>query len=113
MNSSNPLHFLLTYIPYFLPTFLASIAGVILSVTKRKQAPDAAMWALFGFGLALILCITTPIGQWLIQSWVFENGNHDGRMWVFTGFGIVNSVLHAVVYVLLAVAVFAGRTRAS
>ena len=112
MNTSSQIHFFLTSFLMFLPTLVVSIVGVILSVTKRKQAPDAAMWSLFGFGLALILCLTTPVGQFLIQNWVLRDGN-EGRVWMFTAFGLANSVLHAAIYVFLLIAVFSGRPRAS
>jgi hypothetical protein len=33
-------------------------------------------------------------------------------MWAFTAFGIVGSVLHAVIYALLLAAIYAGRPKA-
>lgn len=112
MSSADQTQFLISVFSLHIPTLLVSIVACIIAVTKWKQAPDAAMWAVFGFGLALILCITTPVGQWLIQRWVFDGVGPESRLWVFTAFGFINAVLHAIVYIFLAVAVFAGRPKA-
>jgi len=113
MSNTDQIQYLIAVFAMHIPTLLVSVVACIMAVTKWKQAPDAAMWALFGFGLTFLLCITTPIGHWLIQRWVFEAGGPQGRVWVFTAFGFINAILHAIVYVFLAVAVFTGRSRVS
>jgi hypothetical protein len=47
----------------------------------------------------------------MIQQWVLEDGQRASRMRAFTAFGIVGSVLHAVIYALLLAAVYAGRPK--
>jgi hypothetical protein len=85
-------------------------AGVII-LTKWKQKSSASLWALLGFGLGLILCFVIPIGQTILQQWVFLEGQPQSRMWAFTAFSAICSVLHGVVYALLLMAVLAGRSK--
>lgn len=111
MSNTDQFQYLISAFAMYIPTLLVSIVACIMAITKWKHAPDAAMWALFGFGLTFLLCITTPVGQFLIQRWVFEAGGPQGRVWVFTVFGFTNAILHAIVYIFLAVAIFAGRPK--
>lgn len=112
MSTADQTQYLLSVFAMYIPTLLVCVVAGIMAVTKWKQAPDATMWAIFGFGLAFILCITTPLGQWLIQRWVFDGAGPQSRVWVFTVFGFINAILHAIVYIFLAIAVFAGRSKA-
>ncbi len=73
---------------------------------------ECVVFAALGFGLVLVLCIVLPLGQTIIQQWVFETGQREARMWEFTAFGIVGSVLRAVSYALLLAAIYAGRRKA-
>ena len=75
------------------------------------DARGGALWALLGFGLALILCFVMPVGQTMIQSWVFQGGDRASRMWAFSAFGMIGSMLQAVIYLFLLVAIFAGRSK--
>ena len=94
-----------------IPVILASLAGLIVVLTRWKQLWRAAPWALAGFGLSLALCVIIPVGQALLQAWVIEHGAASAT-WVFavTGFGW--AFLHAAVLVALMVAVCAGRVPA-
>ena len=83
----------------------------VVILAKWRQAPSGALWALLGFGLALILCFVMPFGQTIIQHWVFQNGDRESRMWAFSAFGMIGSMLQAVIYVFLLVAIFAGRPK--
>jgi uncharacterized membrane protein len=94
-----------------LPTLIVCLEAGVVILTKRRLASKGSLWALLGFGLALILCFAMPIGQTLLQHWVFQSGERESRMWAFSAFTIVGSVLHAVVYAFLLVAVFAGRSK--
>jgi hypothetical protein len=108
MNATDPVQFLISAVTPCLPTLgVCILAGVVIA-TKWKQAPQAAMWAAFGFGLAFLLCLGAPLGLWLIQHGILENGA-AATAWAFTIFGFATALLHAGVYVLLLVAVFAGR----
>lgn len=52
-----------------------------------------------------------PVGQTIIQHWLFQNGDRESRMWALSAFGMIGSVLQAVIYVFLLVAIFAGRSK--
>jgi hypothetical protein len=109
MNRSDNIQLLITSFSLYLPTLLVSLFACVMTITKWKQAPGAARWSLLGFGLALLLCLTTPVGHWLLQLWVLDGSGTGSRIWAFTAFGFVNAILHAAVYVLLLVAVFSDR----
>ena len=95
----------------YLPMVLVCLGAGVVVLIKWRNAPTAALWALLGFGLGLFLCFAMPIGHTLLQQWVFRSGEQASRMWVFSTFSIAGSVLHAVVYVFLLVAIFAGRLK--
>jgi hypothetical protein len=93
-----------------LPILLVCLAAGVIILVKWKQASSGSLWALLGFGLALILCILIPVVQTSVQRWVMQSGDIAHRASVFTGLSFVWSVLRAVTYALLLVAVFAGRS---
>jgi hypothetical protein len=109
MYSAEQIRFFLSFFTPYIPTLLVSILAIVVIVTKWKQAPGAAMWALFGFGLVLLFCLISPLGYFFLQRWAMEGGASLSRTWAFTIYGFVNAVLHAGVYLLLLVAVFTGR----
>jgi hypothetical protein len=94
-----------------LPTLIVCLAAGVFLLMNWRQGSTGSVWALLGFGLLFVLCFVIPFGQTLLQQWVFHGGQQAARMWVFGTFAIVNSVLHAVVYAFLLVAVFAGRSK--
>jgi hypothetical protein len=103
--------FLTTFVMY-IPGLLVSVVAIIVSLAKWRQSPSGSLWALMGFGLLLLMCIVMPIGHAAIQYWAFHSeGTQTGRMWAFSLFAVIGSVLHAVIYGLLLVAVFAGRSK--
>jgi len=91
------------------PTLLVCFVAGVVILGRWGQAPRASVWAALGFGLVLVLCFVMPLAQTMIQQWVFESGQRESRMWAFTAFGIVGSVLHAIIYALLLAAIYAGR----
>lgn len=109
MNSADQVRFFLSSFAMYVPTLVVCLLALTVVVTKWKQAPEAAMWASLGFGLALLLCVIAPLGHLLIQNWISESQGRGNLVWAFTVFGIVNVILHAGVYLLLLVAIFAGR----
>jgi hypothetical protein len=111
MSPSDQFSYLLSAFAAQVPLLAVCILALIVIATKWKQAPEAARWAFLGFGLGLLLCLITPIGQWLIQSWILESSGRGNLVWVLSVFGFANVILHAGVYVLLLVAIFAGRNR--
>ena len=115
MNSSDQIKmFLSMFLSMFamsLPTLVVCLVATVVILTRWRQAPGGALWALLGFGLALFLCFAMPLGQTVLRQWVFQSGETQSRIWAFTAFSVVLSVLHAVIYVFLLVAIFAGRSK--
>lgn len=95
------------------PTLLICLVAGVVILGRWRDAANASLWALLGFGLVLVLCFVMPLAQTMLQQWVFENGQRESRVWAFTAFGIVGSVLHAFIYALLLVAIYAGRPKAA
>lgn len=112
MNTTpDQLNIFLSMFAMHLPTLIVCLVAGVVILTKWRLASGGSLWALLAFSLALILCFAIPIGQTWLQPWVFQSGELESRMWAFSTFALVGAVLHAVVYVLLLVAVFAGRSK--
>jgi len=111
MNNPVELRVFFSMFAMHLPTLVICLVAGVIILLRWRQAPTASLWALLGFGLALVLCFAMPIGQAVLQFWVFQSGAREVRMWAFTAFSIMGSVLHAVVYAFLLVAIFAGRSK--
>jgi hypothetical protein len=109
MNNTVLLQMLISMFVMNLPTLIVSIVALILLFARRKPADPGSLWALLGFGLALALCFVVPLAQALVQNWVMSGENHAQRAWIFTTTSGLWSVLHAVVYVFLLMAITAGR----
>jgi hypothetical protein len=102
--------FLMMFVAY-LPTFLVCLVAGAVILARWQEGADGSLWALMGFGLAALLCILMPAGQAALQHWVFQSGEIEARRWAMTTFSMVGSVLHAAIYLMLLVAVFAGRAK--
>jgi hypothetical protein len=109
MNQTNQIQMLLSSLMMQLPLLLVCLAAVAFVLVRWKQASRGAIWALLGFGLALVLCLAIPLVQTAVQQWVMQGGNVAHRAGIFGGLSLVWSVLRAASYALLLVAVFAGR----
>ena len=110
MNNTDQIKPLLFSFAMQLPTLLVCLVAGVVILVKWKQASRGSIWALLGFGLALILCILIPVVQTSVQSWVMQSSSVTGRANAFAGLQFLWSVLRAVTYALLLVAVFAGRS---
>ena len=93
------------------PTLLVCLVAGVMILGRWREGSSASVWAALGFGLVLVLCFVMPLAQTMIQQWVLEEGQRASRMWAFTAFGIVGSVLRAVIYALLLAAIYAGRPK--
>ena len=93
------------------PTLIVCLVAVAIILAKWRLAPNASLWALLAFGVALIRCFAMPLGQMMLQRWALQDG--ENRLWAFSAFAVVGSILQAVTYALLLVAVFAGRSETS
>ena len=113
MDNTNQIQIFLQMFLMYLPTFIVCLVAGVIIATRWRQGSSGSVWALLGFGLALALCFVMPVGHTILRRWVFTNGGASGRMWAYTSFSIVGSVLHAGVYALLLVAIFAGRGQRS
>jgi|SRR5439155_13392819 len=114
MSNADHIKMLLTLFGAQVPTLLVCFAAVLVILGRWKEASKGSMWALLGFGLAMALCIIVPVAQFGLQEWVTQNGGTmSERASAFAGLGFFWSVLRAVTYALLLVAVFAGRATPS
>lgn|GEM_PF-4089698 len=62
---------------------LSSFQVAIINPTFAVAAPSpscrgGALWGLLSFGLALILCFAMPVGQTMVQHWVFQERVRHG-----------------------------------
>jgi hypothetical protein len=112
MNNSDPFKFFLSTFAMQLPILLVSLVACVTVLIRWKQTSRGALWALMGFGLAFILCFAIPIGQAVVQHWAMQSGDFARRAPVFTALAVLWSVLRAVTYIFLLVAVLAGRSTA-
>ena len=111
MNNADEIKTVLSTFAVYLPRVIICLLAVVVILAKWREARGGALWALLGFGLALILCFVMPVGQTMIQHWVFQDSDRASRMWAFSAFGMIGSVLQAVIYLFLLVAIFAGRSK--
>lgn len=110
MNDIDQIKMLASMLAVQLPTLLVCFVAGVVILGRWKEASKGATWALLGFGLATILCIAIPVAQVGVQEWMNQSGwTATERASVFAGLGFLWSVLRAVTYLLLLIAVFAGR----
>ncbi|HEY2124859.1 MAG TPA: hypothetical protein VGG94_05290 [Chthoniobacterales bacterium] len=114
MNNSDQFKLFLSTFAVQVPVLVVSLTALLVILIKWQQAPRGSLWALLAFGLTLVLCLVIPIGQAGVQSWAMQSTVPIAtRASVFAGLGVAWSVLRAITYVLLLVAVYAGRPRVS
>jgi hypothetical protein len=111
MNNTDQIRVLLSTFAIQLPTLLVCFVAGIVILARWNEGSNGSVWALFGFGLAAVLCFAVPVSQAAVQDWVRHSGHTtvEGAS-VLASISIVWSVLRAVTYALLLVAVFAGRS---
>ncbi len=111
MNNPNQIKVLLSMFALQLPTLLVCFVAGVVILGRWKQGSRGSIWALLGFGLAAVLCFAVPVGQTALQDWVRHSGHTTSESAsLIAGISIVWSVLRAVTYALLLIAVFAGRS---
>ena len=111
MNNADQLRLLLSTFAIQLPILLVCFVAGVVILGKWKEGSTGSLWALLGFGLAAVLCFAVPVAQTAVQDWIRHSGHTaiEGTS-VIGGISIVWSVLRAVSYALLLIAVFAGRS---
>jgi hypothetical protein len=103
---------LLSFFVSQLPVLLVCVIAIGLMLTRRQQDSPALPWALTGFGLALLICIGQPIGSWILQQWIMSGGaTAASRATIWSVVSIIWSILHALSYGLLAMAILASQSR--
>jgi uncharacterized integral membrane protein len=111
MNNTDQIKMLLSMFAIQLPTLLVCLVAGVVILARWKQGSKGSMWALLGFGLAAVLCFAVPVAQIAVQDWIKRSGQTIVESAsVMAGISMVWSVLRAVTYALLLVAVFAGRS---
>ena len=111
MDNTDQIKLLLSMFAIQLPTLLVCFVAGLVILGRWKQGSKGSMWALFGFGVAAVLCFAVPVAQTAVQGWVRHGGHTTVESAsVMAGISMVWSVLRAVSYALLLIAVFAGRS---
>ncbi len=111
MNNADHIKLLISTFAIQLPTLLVCFVAGVVILAKWREGSKGSIWALLGFGLAAVLCFVVPAGQTVVQNWVRQSGHTAVEgMSAMIGISVVWSVLRAISYALLLVAVFAGRS---
>lgn len=111
MNDTDQIKMLVSTLAVQLPTLVVCFVAGVVIIGRWKEASKGAIWALLGFGLATILCIAIPVAQAGVQEWMKQGSWTTGeRASIFAMLGFLWSVLRALTYALLLVAVLAGRS---
>jgi predicted membrane channel-forming protein YqfA (hemolysin III family) len=111
MERAYDLKMFFTMLAENLPVLLVCLVACVVIPIRWRDGSKGSLWAALGFGLALILCFVIPFTYTALHQWAFQSGQYQSRMWVFTAYAIVTSVLRAIIYLCLLVAVFAGRPK--
>jgi hypothetical protein len=113
MNNTDQIKLLLSMFAIQLPVLLVCFGAGVVILARWKQGSNGSLWALFGFGLAAVLCFAVPVAQIAVQDWIRQSGHSmvEGAS-VMAGVSVVWSLLRAASYALLLIAVFAGRSTA-
>jgi hypothetical protein len=111
MNNPDQIKLFLSMFAIQMPTLLVCFVAGVVILARWKDCSKASMWALLGFGLTAVLCFGVPVAQTAVQGWVRQSGHTmiEGAS-LIAGISMVWSMLRAVTYVLLLIAVFAGRS---
>ncbi len=113
INDNAQLIQLLSLFAAQLPILIVCLFGCVVIMGRKTELSTAASWALMGFGLSVVLCVVIPLVQVFAQNWVVTGGGSMARRAsVFTVLGVVWSLLRAVSYALLLMAIVAGRSGA-
>jgi hypothetical protein len=108
MNESDLLPDVLKTIATWLPCFLVFLFGCILVIVRWRSLGNAAWPAICGLGLALLLSEAVPL-FWTVVPRLMSN--HPGlRSSLSMIISIATSILWAIVYVLVSLAIVLGRS---
>ena len=111
MGYAEQLKMFLSEVAESTPVLLVCLVAFIVILSRWRVGSSGSLWAAFGFGLLLVLCFVLPLAFIKVQEWALQGGQLQSREWVFTAFSVGTSVLRAIVFSLLLVAVYAGRPK--
>jgi hypothetical protein len=97
---------------FHLPIVMISLAAIVIALVKWRQAPSAALFCLLGFGIIFCLSTVMPMLQFFLIAGPGRSASGGVNAWV-SAISVVWSLMAAVAYVLLAMAIFAGRSKPS
>ena len=100
----------LTTVLMHLPVVLISLGAIVIAMMRWRQAPQASLFCLLGFGIILCLSVGMPFVQYFLIMGPGRPAMGAAGTWM-SALGVFWSGLVAVAYVLLTVAVFAGRSK--
>jgi cell division protein FtsW (lipid II flippase) len=99
-------HLVLSLLTQQLPQLLVCLVALILILVRWKHAPRSSVWALLGFGLALLLCIVRPV---LTVEMVMAPPQDRVRWSLILGLSQI--ALEVMIYTFLLVAILIGRSK--
>ena len=93
-----------------IPVLLIALIACVVVIMKWKEGSRGSMWALAGFAIVVLLGILIPAVQSSVQVWIRQNPHTvEFNTQVFASLGFFWSLLRGLSYILLLVAVYAGR----
>src|SRR4051812_45066606 len=107
MNITPPFQMLMSSIASQVPVMIVCLIACAVIVVKWREASSGSIWALLGFIVVLLLCLTIPITQYVQYSLIKSQGIGQSAP-IIASLAIVWSLLRALSYGLLLVAIFAG-----
>ena len=110
MNSNDEIRMLASLFAVQVPVLVICFVACVVILARWKEAPKAALWALLGFGLAALLGFVVPAAQTGLQTWIRQTGHTVEGTQAMAGLGFLWSVLRAISYLLLLIAIFSGRS---
>ena len=100
-----------------LPLLAVLVVGIVVAIRRRRTNPRAATLALLGFVVALAVQLVTVaiVASTLLVPQFLANTHLDVGVvgWFYRGMAIVNSLLAAVAWVLVVIALYGGRKQAA
>jgi hypothetical protein len=110
METVNQFRMFFSMFASSMPIVLVCVVAGFVILSRWNESPAASRWALMGFGLAFALCFAVPAVHAFVQTTLMQGQTNTQRATMYTVLAMLWSVLHAAVYGLLLVAIFAGRS---
>ena len=93
------------------PLYLVWLAGLVYSLLQLGKHPKAAVLALVGIVIVMLNgLLSSVVSLWLPQSLMESGSSVEGMTTVLTAVGIGRSLLGALGWALVIVAIYRGRS---